>query len=613
LAEESNPRKEAAAKLEESFASGPSTFNEPVAHGGTNPVEPTGVFRSYWDTLGASAEQTFRTLPTAQLLDLDRRIQIEEEGKAQGRSKLSPEEANQLYPHMSRPFSEPVDPVVAGELAKREMKIQELQSVVDGGNRGTIGGISRFGLGLAMGLFDPINVATGLGVGKAVGVGGRLLGLEKSLVFDTAATGGRALTRDAAQGAIGNVLSAPVYAGLSSGVQQEYDPVSEIAYQSILGAGLHVGIHALKAGFHYASPRLRALMEGAQKADAIAGQSAVAAVNSDKVVTSGSVVQDVVNERRMIPGEAPAQVHGNAVPREFSPITSPQDYNNRSFFVPAQLQNETLHSTRGAIIDRDYGPGVYTTDNPVVANGYAASKYGHDAGGVFEVRATKGEMKIVDLSQDLPKEVSGAIESVLSEIVGTTEGLPEIHGKPGQAVYDTISDLINESHLPEDTFSQIDSALSDHGYDGIRFDGGMGGVKHNVVKLFDVEKTGDAGGRLSEVSRFSADRAAIPEHTPQDLQAAIDHHNSIESDALYDKEAHEKLDSVAKAPPEDLAQPELESALNDLHQEIAAAKQEGRLSPDLEKELAKIDEESRSSADQDSIVKAALHCLSRSN
>lgn len=603
-------RKKADVSLEEAMAFGPSSFNEAIPTGGTHASDPTGVYRSFFDTLGASLEQGVRSLPTAELIDFQHRLATEEDGKTKGRAKLTPGEANQLYPHMSRPFSEPVDPVVAGELANREQKIQELQGIIDGGNSSRLASGTRWTLNLAMGVFDPINIATGMGVGRMVGVGGKLLGLGKTLAFDEAAVGGRAFVRDTIQSTLGNVAAAPVYGGLASGLQQEYDPATEIAYQSLIGAGIHAGAKGLAMAGRFLSPRLKAALSGAERADSIAGQAAVAKMNSDRAVDSGRVAKDVLNER-------------NPVGSQFRPLTNTSEIAGRPLYHPSSMQNAELRNTRGLVIDRPYGNGIYLTDSAEHANGIAGSKYGGEAAGIFQVALTDKSAKILDLKKELDPEVRKVVASVFEEAKAheavAADGTPiqppslEIAGKTGSEVFDQLTNAVSSGEIHQDTMDVLNQGLSEAGYRGLTFEGGQDGAKHNVVMIFDHQSTGDAGGLVKETAAFSPDRSQVPGPTMQDVQAEVEHQQSIKSNALYDEQAHENLTAMEKDPPKDIEHPDLEKRAMEISDEIESARQEGRVTPEMEKAFTRIDEELKSDGDNDSIIKAALNCLTRGN
>jgi hypothetical protein len=70
---------EARRKLEERLRLGPSTFNDVISTGGDSLRDPEDVARSFWEGLTATAEQTLKTLPTANLGNEVLRQQIEEE------------------------------------------------------------------------------------------------------------------------------------------------------------------------------------------------------------------------------------------------------------------------------------------------------------------------------------------------------------------------------------------------------------------------------------------------------------------------------------------------------------------------------------------------------
>jgi hypothetical protein len=282
-----------------------------------------------------------------------------------------------------------------------------------------------------------------------------------------------------------------------------------------------------------------------------------------------------------------------------------------------------MRNSVGTVIDRPYGDNsVYGTNSPEVANGIAGSKYGPGSGGVFEVELPK-DAKILDLNKEFTPQARSIVEAVLQE-AKTQEAMTadgsvasrsvepiKFDGVPGRQVYDQITDAVASGDLHANTMDVLASELNRAGFDGARFDTGQGGSSHAVTMIFDPEKTGDAGGKVKEVGRYAPDRERIPGPTMDDLQASIEEQKSIKSHALYDEQAHEHLSSLEKAPPQDILQPNVDARMAELHEEISAAKAEGKLTPEMEKAFQRIDENFKAESDHDSIIKAALHCMTR--
>ena len=100
---------------------------------------------------------------------------------------------------------------------------------------------AKFGTGLAVSLFDPINIAASFipvfGQARFAWIAGRT-------GFKTAR-----LARDAAEGAIGASLVEPLVYGVAQKVKADYDHMDSflnITFGTIMGGGLHVGAGKLK-------------------------------------------------------------------------------------------------------------------------------------------------------------------------------------------------------------------------------------------------------------------------------------------------------------------------------------------------------------------------------
>jgi len=147
-----------------------------------------------------------------------------------------------------------------------------------------------------------------------------------------------------------------------------------------------------------------------------------------------------------------------------------------------------------------YGPGLYLTDNPNVAYGYAKTRSkqakGDKAAKVFKVNL--GETNLIDLDAkavDADPAVREKFEGFYNGALGFEGNLKESSSyfdnmTLGQ-IYEEATDILSEARISRDeALSYIDPFQGDImslGYDGFRHLGGgrVGKVRHNVAILFD--------------------------------------------------------------------------------------------------------------------------------
>lgn len=121
-------------------------------------IRPNSKWEMWWDNVVQNAEEETTSAITAKILRWNR----EREFKG---TKLSPEEANKLYPGMPEPFSEPVDPVLA-QFAYNEFKRRESNQAWK--ERGPETGLLfEFSSAIPGALLDPANAALNLATAGA--------------------------------------------------------------------------------------------------------------------------------------------------------------------------------------------------------------------------------------------------------------------------------------------------------------------------------------------------------------------------------------------------------------------------------------------------------------
>jgi hypothetical protein len=458
--------------------------------------------------------------------------------------KLDPQELNSKYPGLEVPFSEPMTADAAQMIATRQDERAKLEDIVKRGPKGAFYGIARFGAALLPHALDPVELGATLAMGplfRAVAPA-----LEAGGTLGRIAAGASAestpLSTTIAQGLVGNSLTEPItYEGAQLD-QRNYSAI-EAAGNVVLGAtAVPIGIHAIGAG-------VRLLKGFAPKSGSVLEASAAGQLLSDKKVDVQPIVSDMVKEGQ---GVAPGY--------EFNPISSPEDLKSRSFYAASPEPAKTLADAQSAVIEHDLGPGLYLSDNPAVANGYAARKLSDYTGSVHEV--SLGDSKILDAGK------------------------------------------VSADELP----ALAEKARSD-GFDGIRYEGGnFGGEQgpaHNVVLLFDQAKA-------QEKRAAWADPASVPGPTPEEAQALAQAKAAPEASALFDEKAYGDFQAAEMAQKPDLKLQDIQAKEAESIEIMNELDKQGLLTRGEQNLLERLKEAAASDEQDSQLLKAAAICLTRS-
>ncbi len=624
-------RQEAEVSLQDSIANGPSPSNAALPVLPQIDREQTNVYRTPLEALSAVAEQTLHELTPKTWLDAAEVADIRSKAEADATPKVSAAILNQQYPFMSRPFTEDTHPEVAKYLAERQLTNIGLQGVVDGANEGRLMSTAKFATQLAVGALDPINMIAGYGTGAAFGALSGATGFGASLALDSSASLARQLTVRSAHNIIGNIAMEPLRAGTSAALQEDYNLKDSLANDVKMGVGLsalHLGV---SEGLKFAAPKLRALFRSAPKADAIAANSADAALNAGKTVDVSGVVNDVSKERRNPTPEPPdARLTYSEFDKEepSKPISQPRDFVGRPFYQPMELMHSEPGRGLGYSMGREYGDGIYLTDSPEVANGYAASKYNDNRGGITEFEFSKDKPTIIDLDNGLPAKAKAVAEAMwekwrptdLVREVAQGEGqlrdqiaepksdFPELKGKSAQFFFDHINDGIESGLLPPGAMNEFTKGLKSVGIDGAHFQDDIG---NRTTMVFDPDKSGHGDGVLAEKNRYYPDESKIPQMTSQDVQEAVDKYMSVKSDTIYSEAAHEAITEAIRKPAPELTVQDAEARLKQVNEDVQAFAKQKELSPKLQAEFDAIDKEMKDADAHDAILKAAFSCMAK--
>ena len=166
-----------------------------------------------------------------------------------GDNKIDRQELNKEYNELGLYFKEDEFQSVVDIMVEKKEAERERQSIIQRGPEGSWNpfsagfyvGAAKFGTGLAVSMLDPINIGASF-----IPVFGqmRFAALAARQGLRTAR-----LTRGVVEGAVGAALVEPIVYSAAKRVQADYgaaDSLLNIAFGSILGGGLHVGVGKLR-------------------------------------------------------------------------------------------------------------------------------------------------------------------------------------------------------------------------------------------------------------------------------------------------------------------------------------------------------------------------------
>jgi hypothetical protein len=348
------------------------------------------------------------------------------DGVARKQTKLTPEEANRLYPGMPEPFSEPVYPEVAALRAAHNKRKRHLEEWIGRGPESGLG--LSLAAGAASGLLDPLSVAVDVGTGFAT------KGLQA----------GKALKLLAAENlATSAAFEVPSYlqAKWEGQNPQLGESAINVAAGTLLGTAL--GFAAYGVGKRLDNPKALA--------------TAIAQHEAGKKI-------DVTAHAEVDAARARGDLANGATP-------NPRE--------EGKLYAAVDPETGEAVNLGESIPGTVLTDSPEVANN-AAVRNGK-AGTIQEVRV-KPEARYLDIDQPASSPEVQAFIEAFRERTGTTLEVEEGMTLRGfmESMENELGDpaSIGEAHVE---FRQVAEEL---GYDGYTISRG----RSKSVLQFDEKK-----------------------------------------------------------------------------------------------------------------------------
>jgi hypothetical protein len=214
---------------------------------------------------------------------------------------------------------------------------------------------------------------------------------------------------------------------------------------------------------------------------------------------------------------ADVEVPPAPAPYSFRYSTDPNDLNQRTFYHgsgTANLRPEALDPT-ATKIEGLYSQGIYLTDNPDIAKGYATARRNAKSPTLYEAGVNVG--KVLDLEAPITPDVAQIMEArarqllddepeylapVLQKLRGGTSGdVMEELGKQVELYSKGNMIPISEFY---DGFGLLSEELKHAGYDALTHVGGKktGRNPHQVLILLDPNDRYAQTGRSGQVTRF---------------------------------------------------------------------------------------------------------------
>lgn len=368
-----------------------------------------------------------------------------------GVAKISPEDANKQFPGMPEPFTKPVDPAVARIQYDRyqSMRLRQ-QWAMHGGEHPW----EDFGLGVAVGAVDPLNIALGVateGASELAGLGALAEG---------------SFARQVALSAAKNTVLGGGLAAASYEFEKSQHTAPDMASTLEWGAAQIVGMTALHAGWIKVFGESEALQKATPKD--LQGEAGRTAIGQEE---SGAKV-DTTPQALEARSRAAGEMEGQNSPYRFQNLQHPSD---KPFY--AAVDNDGNHVQ---LAHTEHG--FHAVDDPMAANHMAG-----EGGKVGQVDIPK-ESKFIDAKEPLPEDVlkiaEDAIKNTGEEF--SPEELEHLKELPAEEVLKALSQTGEAGNIPP----ELGNALKEAGYAGIRYTATdeLNRPVHNGVVLFDPPK-----------------------------------------------------------------------------------------------------------------------------
>jgi hypothetical protein len=521
-----------------------------------------------------------------------------------GGKKLSPEEANEMYPWMETPFKEEVSPALAMHLAEQDKEKFDLKRKMDQGPTDAWSQTKQFGAGVLAHMLDPIEVGAGMLTGWGIG-GAATRGLlgqtAKSIALKGAAEGagiGAKLAATGAENLAGNILENVTQEGVQKLVEAKEqvvdqrtsgDIATDILINSLAATSIPI---AIKSSVHFSAEGFKRIFRSTSpEADLAVVRHVVQSGERGGIPDSGPILKALSQETDV------GTYKGVAF--EYSPITRTPEGKvifDKPFFVARSVEGSKP-------LGDDLGlGGTHATSNGGVANAAAARSMSDSVGEVAEVKLS--ELNPLDIDRAFPPEIAPTIEAELKRLGFDTREI-DVNKMTAKEIIQLIRNATDSGMLDRTDLMNVRKIIEDGGYDSLISDGssvnGFPHNKHNHLVVFDDKK-------LLVEKTEAADPSQVRKPPPEDLDAARKY-NETPREFLDDLEATQKFEQDMEVVAIEADRADFMDRIESDLETLQSLKDQGTLSNP--KIIDEIKQDMVEAEEGFKILKAFKHCMTR--
>lgn len=440
---------------------------------------------------------------------------------------LTPEEANELYPNVEKPFSQSINEAVAFQLNEEGKKRQLLQQKIAEGPGGSFyKGALNLGAGIIAHALDPVEFGVGAFTGMGISKLGQVaatgaFGQGAVRAGQIAAKGG--FIKEAAEGVLGNLALEPLMYDQSQEAQIDY--TFNDAFISVVGGGLAapVAIHGFKKGLH-------SLRGVSKNAFGLGNKVAIGQFQNGKV-PDVDLIPDQYKEMSLSNPKSP---EGSVRSQYKFDKVDVDTVKQRPLYLSPTLADSIEDGSR--VIGDYQGEGFYLTDNPTLANNMATHPLEDTTSNIIEMDAADLNLKDADIPDKAFLD-SLEIDPGIANVIASVDNIRDAQNY--------IRSAIDEGVLDDTDFDTFMNAINTSGVDGLKFTSEEYG--HNGVFVYK-----DSIVKAKEKGRFDADTQAAPTPDMEKVEQARlkSEDNVFEMDRSLQKELDDLPDPKDIAPEE---------------------------------------------------------------
>lgn len=493
---------------------------------------------------------------------------LSQQAVADGRMR-SQEDLQQQYGDLGLSFDRAMTDDEAKHIASRKREEITRQAIIEAGPKGVLPGAARFGAGLAAMAVDPLEIATAFI--PVVGSAGRAAAVGK-----LGRVGGRAAV-GVTEGFVGNLITEPLYYGLSRAQQLDYDmsdALMNVGLGAVFGGAMGTGAGVLsRSGVDVPKAETSSLAIAAKEANAMDlfdsaltySKSAQAKKDAAEVaIRQFSMDQNV--KAFDVAASAIAEEEFAAIARSLDQMAKTPITSYVKDFFKLDPRGKFAQELKSAGVTQRSAPGLFKRDGLQDLDNIVASEAEAAVPGLANAVGRDGTyLDRQGLIDAIVKEVSGG-DAVMAR------GDLEAQVADGRAYNSRISQI---SKMAEES--------------------GFAFHSKEEVALADqiLRSGGDFEDVMSRVARMEADDVA------GDLSVNAD---SIEADPLANVEASQRADKPA---PETFVQ----DTLDDMEAIVRDLEKADTLTPAAKAELAEVKDIEIKARSYRAASEAATTCL----